>query len=429
MLLLLKQARAFGVGVILSTQNPVDLDYKGLSNIGTWFIGRLQTRQDIDRVIDGLGGKTDSSFNKKEISTLLANLNKRTFFLKSAHLDDIRLFSTRWVLSYLKGPLQRNEIALLMADRKSAMDESVSQRPKKAKAKKDDGFDSYSTLDKRIPQLFKPDFSGQTNYSPTLLAHLQLHYFNQTRGIDIEESMCLSLPLGVNENDLDWEQADKEEETRNCFDNLPLKPPSDIRYAPVPEFISGDKKLAKATRELKDWAYHTHKLDLFRIKSPKMESRPHETLGDFKVRINDALNDQKEEEIDTLKERYAKKEKVLMDRLEREMERLDKEKSDTTGSFMNAGITVLGALFGKSRASIGRAGTRIFKERGDVGRAEERVKKVEDDIHDLETELEEKINELADKYNIDTVEIEEFAIKLRKSDIVVDTIAVVWSTE
>ncbi len=92
MLLLLKQARAFGVGIVLSTQNPVDLDYKGLSNIGTWFIGRLQTTQDIDRVIEGLGGKIGSSFDKNEIRNLLANLKERTFFLKSAHLDDIRLF-------------------------------------------------------------------------------------------------------------------------------------------------------------------------------------------------------------------------------------------------------------------------------------------------------------------------------------------------
>ncbi|HHS92344.1 MAG TPA: ATP-binding protein, partial [Campylobacterales bacterium] len=97
MMLLLKQARAFGTGVVLSTQNPVDLDYKGLSNIGTWFIGRLQTSQDIERVIDGLGGKVGASYSKSEIKELLANLQKRTFFLKSAHLDDIRVFSTRWV--------------------------------------------------------------------------------------------------------------------------------------------------------------------------------------------------------------------------------------------------------------------------------------------------------------------------------------------
>ncbi|HIP51623.1 MAG TPA: DUF87 domain-containing protein, partial [Campylobacterales bacterium] len=91
MMILLKQARAFGTGVVLSTQNPVDLDYKGLSNIGTWFIGRLQTSQDIERVIDGLGGKVGASYSKSEIKDLLANLKKRTFFLKSAHLDDIRV--------------------------------------------------------------------------------------------------------------------------------------------------------------------------------------------------------------------------------------------------------------------------------------------------------------------------------------------------
>jgi len=125
MMLLLKQARAFGVGVVLSTQNPVDLDYKGLSNIGTWFIGRLQTRQDVDRIIDGLGDKLDGGFDKGQIRDILANLKKRTFFLKSAHLDEIRLFTTRWVLSYLKGPLKRDEIALLMREKKEEEEEVV----------------------------------------------------------------------------------------------------------------------------------------------------------------------------------------------------------------------------------------------------------------------------------------------------------------
>jgi len=92
MMLLLKQARAFGVGVVLSTQNPVDLDYKGLSNIGTWFIGRLQTSQDIKRVIDGMEGKVGSSFNKAEIENLLANLKKEHFF-SSQHIWMIYVFS------------------------------------------------------------------------------------------------------------------------------------------------------------------------------------------------------------------------------------------------------------------------------------------------------------------------------------------------
>ncbi|MDX1344922.1 MAG: DUF87 domain-containing protein, partial [Sedimenticolaceae bacterium] len=304
MLLLLKQARAFGVGIILSTQNPVDLDYKGLSNIGTWFIGRLQTRQDIERVIDGLGNKTGSSFDRKEIAALLANLKKRVFFLKSAHLDDIRLFSTRWVLSYLKGPLKRADIAALMADRKSSavagsgnLSASASGKAGKAAA----GFDSFVTLDSSITQLFRPALGGETGYRPELVAHARLHYFSQSRSIDISESLCLSLPLRGNEHNLDWEKAEKLPESRECLGNLPSIPPSEIRYAPVPDMIAHDRNLSKAARELSEWIYRTHRLELYRTRNPKLESRPGESLGDFRVRINDLLSDRKEAEIEKLK--------------------------------------------------------------------------------------------------------------------------------
>jgi len=115
-----------------------------------------------------------------------------------------------------------------------------------------------------------------------------------------------------------------------------------------------------------------------------------------------------------------------MDRLDRYQLSVDKEKADTTSSFMNVGITVLGALFGKSRASIGRAGSRVLKERGDVGRAKERVAKVEDDLRDLEEELEDKIDALVDEFDVENVDIEDFQIKPRKTDVQVNDIAVVW---
>lgn len=431
MLLLLKQARAFGVGIILSTQNPVDLDYKGLSNIGTWFIGRLQTRQDIERVIDGLGNKTGSSFDRKEIAALLANLKKRVFFLKSAHLDDIRLFSTRWVLSYLKGPLKRADIAALMADRKMAPGDNrrnrsapAPRKPGKGRA----GFDTFVTLDSSITQLFKPALDGESGYRPWLAAHARLHYFSQSRNIDVNESLCLSLPLQGDEHNLDWEKAETHPEDE-CLGNLPTKPPSEIRYAPVPDIVAHDRNLSKAARELREWIYGTHRLGLYRTRNPKMESRPGESLGDFKVRINDQLSDLKEAEIEKLKERYAKKEKTLLDRLDRAMTALDKEKSDSTGSLINAGITVLGVLFGKSRASVGTAGTRVLKERGDISRAEERVQKIQTGIDALEAELLDKIDDLAEHFNTEDIAIEEFAIKLRKTDIDIDQIALVWSTD
>jgi len=428
MLLLLKQARAYGIGIVLSTQNPVDLDYKGLSNMGTWFIGRLQTTQDIARVIDGLGGKVDSSYDKDEIKNLLSNLKKRTFFLKSAHLDDIRLFGTRWVMSYLKGPLKRDEISALMKEQKERLAAQLAAQaePDDDKEVIEDGFNNYSTLDNSIPQRFMPDLNQSGRFNASLMAEASLHFFNQTRGIDEEENLCINLDLDASENSLDWDNSNQIEDTINCFSQYPVNPPSNALYAEVPEFIREDKKLRKAKASLKNWLYHEHQLELYRSKSPKLESRPYESLADFKVRLNDLLNEKKEEAISVLQERYAKREKVLTDRLERALEKLDKEKADTNNSFLKVGITVLGALFGKSRASIGVAGSRVLKERGDVSRQEARIEKIQEDIEELEEELEDKIDELAEKYDIDKVDIEEFSIKPRKTDIEVDDIAVVW---
>ncbi len=423
MMLLLKQARAYGVGVVLSTQNPVDLDYKGLSNMGTWFIGRLQTSQDIARVIDGLGGKVGSSFDKKEISNLLSNLKKRTFFLKSAHLDDIRLFGTRWVMSYLKGPLKRDEISALMTNQKLL---SKTKKKPVVKNVKVEGFESYSTLDSSIPQHYQVSLNDSKQYTPSIMAECTLNFFNQTRGIDEEENFCLSLDIESNARSLEWDDAETNEESKNCFDRLPVNAPEEAQFSEAPEIISDDKKLRKATSSLKDWLYHEHKLELYRCKSPKLESKPYESLSDFKVKLSDILNEEKEKAIEVLQERYAKKEKVLTDRLDRAAAKLEKEESDTTSSFLNVGITVLGALFGKSRASIGRAGSRVLKERGDVNRAEERVEKIKDDIEELEEELTDKVDDLVEKFDIDEIDIEEFSIKPRKTDIEVNDIAVVW---
>jgi len=179
MLILLKQARAFGLGVVLSTQNPVDLDYKGLSNIGTWFIGRLQTTQDIEKVLDGLGGKVGSSFDKKEIKAILANLQKRTFFLKSAHLDDIRLFSTRWVLSYLKGPLKKEEISMLMHSKKELQMKKKENKVLKGVTAK---FSNYQHIDDSIPQYYEMDVMQKNTYQATLGAKVKVNFYQARRG-------------------------------------------------------------------------------------------------------------------------------------------------------------------------------------------------------------------------------------------------------
>ncbi|WP_309497192.1 helicase HerA domain-containing protein [Sulfurovum sp.] len=424
MLILLKQARAFGLGVVLSTQNPVDLDYKGLSNIGTWFIGRLQTTQDIEKVLDGLGGKVGSSFDKNEIKTMLANLQKRTFFLKSAHLDDIRLFSTRWVLSYLKGPLKKAEISTLMQAKKEAQKNAKAKEIVEVKGMR---FENYQNIDDSIPQYYEMDVSEENSYRATLGAKVKVHFYQARRGIDEEEEYILSLPLESKQRLIDWGNADQESED---FSRYMHSAPKEAKFTALPEVILEDRALKKSIRELKETLYRTKELVLFRCVSLKLESKVGEAQSDFMVTVQDSLTEKKEIEIEKLQERYAKKEKTLTTRLQRAKERVEKESSDSTSSMIDTGIAVLGALFGKpTPTKIGRAlskGKKVLKERGDISRAEERMLEVEADIEALEYELEDKIDALSEKYNIENYEIESFSIKPRKTDIDVVLCAVVW---
>ena len=428
MLLMLKQARAFGVGIVLSTQNPVDLDYKGLSNIGTWFIGRLQTTQDIERVIDGLEGKIGSAYEKKEIKTLLANLKKRTFFLKSAHLEDIRLFTTRWVLSYLKGPLKRQEIAALMSDKK----------PQAPKAKKNEDTKHTNSsvptqilqpIDTSILQFFEPNPIGESCYIPILSAKVKVHFYQQRRGIDIKNNEEIHLVLDESIDHLDWDKAEKE---ILRFDKYPKKAPSKATFAPLPQVVLSDKGLKRAARELKEHLYRTEAIELYRSIKPKLESKVGESRTDFIVRLQDLLDDKKEQEIEKLQKRYAKKEQTILERLQRAQMRVKKEEADSTSSMIEAGIAVLGALFGRSSGTkISRAvskGSRLLKERGDISRAQERVVQLEEALETLEYELEEKIDQIDEKYHIDNYEIENFKIRPRKTDIDVELIGIVWRT-
>jgi len=422
MITLLKQARAYGIGIVLSTQNPVDLDYKGLSNIGTWCIGRLQTTQDIDRVIDGLGGKIDASFDKKEIATLLANLRKRTFFLKSAHLEDIRLFGTRWVMSYLKGPLKKEEIATLMAERKATLT-AAPQPPLSSPS--DAEYGRLADVDKSIPQYFEPDPSETYHYAPSLEAEVGVGFHNAAKGIDERRDKICRLDLS--DAPIDWDAMVCDVDP---FDSLPTQAPADARFASVPDAVSQDKSLKQTTRALRDYLYANERLELYRCRKPRLESEPGESENAFSIRLRDILDEAKEEALEKLKERYGKKEQRLLDQRSRAEARVAKEEADANSSLVDVGISVLGALFGrKSVTSIGRAinkGSRAYKERGQLSRAQERVAQIDDKLADLEAELEEKIDEIAEQYALENHPIESFSIKPKKSDIAIENIAIVW---
>ena len=328
-------------------------------------------------------------------------------------------------MSYLKGPLKRDEIALLMKEQKEA--QSLEVETVDTLVNKNKGLESYQNIDASIPQYFEPDASGENSFSSILMAKVKVHFYSQRRGIDEERESILSLVLESRDQNIRWDDA--REEVIN-FENFPHTPPSKAKFQSLPDVIIKDKGLKNVIRELKEYLYQEKFLELLRCASPKLESKVDESRSDFLVRLQDILSDKKEIEIEKIQTRYGKKEKVLTNRLLRAKERVAKESSDSTSSMIAMGISVLGALFGKaSPTKIGRAvskGGRILKERGEMSRAEERVSQVNEELEALEYELEDKIDALNEKYNVDNCEVETFAIKPRKTDIDVENCALVW---
>jgi hypothetical protein len=218
LLTLLKQARAYGLGVVLATQNPVDLDYKGLSNTGTWFLGRLQTERDKARVMDGLEGLGGDGLDRGELERILSGLGQRVFLLHNVHDKGPVIFETRWVMSYLRGPLTRQQIGRLMEDRKPQTAEPPTPAPEAvddARALASPAVPPAAgrpVLDPGVPQLFLPlrdDPAGMV-YRPALLGLARVNYVDRKSRENLRtEEKALLLALDSEMIDVDWQQAEE----------------------------------------------------------------------------------------------------------------------------------------------------------------------------------------------------------------------------
>ncbi len=441
MLLLLKQARAFGIGVVLATQNPVDLDYKGLSNIGSWFVGRLQTTQDQNRVIEGIVGASDGTLDRKKTRKLLSDMKGRQFLLNSAHLDEPLLFQTRWVLSYLKGPISQSDIKKLMAEKIAAVAKSSAQSPvstTKAGSAVGETSDHLPILSDKIDQLYYLPVAADDSvrFEPWLMATGSVRYYNAKRNIDSVEDYSLKLYLDERFERSDWEEA---EACEYSLDDCASNPPSESSYYPLPSSFSELGDLKAETKGFSDFLYQEKRLILLRAKGMNIESEVGESLGDFKVRLADRLKEKKEEEVEKLQEKYKVKQERLEKKLDSALAKVEKEESDVsakkTDTMLSFGAAVVGAFFGRkalSATTVTRAARgirnvgRISKEKQDVKRAQALVEGIQEDLENLAVEIEEKVEEIAEKYDVDNFELEEFAIKPRRSDIFDVRLALLW---
>ena len=211
---LLKQARAFGLGVVLATQNPVDLDYKGLANTGTWFIGRLQTERDKARVLEGLEGASASAgkkFDKGRMEQTLAGLGSRIFLMNNVHEDEPVVFESRWCLSYLRGPLTRTQIKTLM-DPQRAAHTSMAPTSSAAKPEKSVKGGARPMLPPDVPQYFVPirgtkPAGSELVYAPMLLGSSQIRFTDSKSAIDTMQDINVLATITEGAVAVDWDHA------------------------------------------------------------------------------------------------------------------------------------------------------------------------------------------------------------------------------
>ncbi len=458
LLTLLKQARAYGLGVLLATQNPVDLDYKGLANTGTWFIGRLQTERDKARVLEGLEGAAAASgtkFDSQSMAQTLAGLGSRIFLLNNVHEDAPVIFETRWVLSYLRGPLTRTQIKTLMdpikastaspaqppAAQAAAVPSAARQAFTAAASSQAAVSPSRPVLPPEITNYYLPLRGAAPSghrlvYMPSVLAKGQVLFSNAKAGItqvkDIQHQTSITHePIPVN-----WDNA---AEVDFDISDLEKAPAESALHGELPTVASKLKNYDIWGKSYAAWLYRNERIELLQSPVSKEYSRPGEEERDFRIRLQQTSHENRDTAMDVLRKKYASKIATLEDRIHRAQLAVDREaeqaKQQKMQTAVSVGATLLGAFMGRkalSTSTLGRATTsvrgmsRSRKEAQDVGRAQENVKVLQARLEELETEFKSETDSLAGRIDPLAEELEHILIKPAKKDITVQLAVLCW---
>ena len=445
LLTLLKQARAFGLGVVLSTQNPVDLDYKGLSNTGSWFIGRLQTAGDKERVLAGLeGAAAGSGFDRGRMEEILAGLGKRVFLLNNVHENAPVTFETRWVLSYLSGPLTREQIKILMEPKKSIVAAAPVASPPPAAEPAARG--SAAAASAGEPPVVAPGIkvmylaasgAGQgLIYYPAVAGWLDVYYSSAKYQVDASRKLAVAAILEDGPVAVDWDQV---EEIGLSPDDLQTSPLSGASFAELPSLAEKAGSYDKWEKDLLRWVRQNRPLTLYRSKRFQLTSGPEESRSEFLSRLTQAARENRDLEVEKLRRKYSSKYNTLQRRLmsaeqalQREQEQAKSKKMETMVSF---GTAILGAFLGRkavSATSATRFGTavksagRMRKESMDVARAQETAAAVKNEIAELDERLQKDIDSLDAAFDPAAEELEEVTVKPQSTNITLEIFGLTW---
>jgi hypothetical protein len=449
LLTLLKQARAFGVGLVLATQNPVDLDYKGLSNTGTWFIGRLQTERDKMRVLDALEGVatgTDKQFDRKSIDRLITGLEKRIFLMHNVNEDMPVVFETRWAMSYLRGPLTRNQIKTLMdpfrvMKTKKSFVQPVSDQivpgiiPESVKVT--DKNQDKPLLPPDIPEYFmeimgdKPDDAINMLYQPMALGVAKVRFVDSKMKIDVIKDVIIISAIKDDPLPFNW---DNSMEIALNISDLKRKSSVSAQYFELPQAAANKKNYILWQKELMKWLSRTQKMKVLKSPSSKECSRPGENERDFRIRLQLIVRKGRDKYTEKLSQKYASKFAKLDERIKRAQMALGKQKDRGKQldyeTVFSIGTSLFESMFGRNKSKgVGKTSREIgrsMKEDREKKIKEENMKALLQERENLEAQFQYDVEMMKNKNDPLNEEFEKVFISPSKADVSIRLVALVW---
>ena len=472
-MLLMKQARAFGVGVVLSTQNPVDIDYKALSNAGTWMIGRLQTDRDKARLLDGMASAA-GGVDIGAVGDTISGLGKREFMLRRAGKDTPEVFTTRWAMSYLRGPMTRDEIQKMTAANGATGTQAAPAAPLGVQTPVPPQV-AHGTPAAAVPAgvaVVQPKLGDdETAVMPEVADGIAVRYVDvaspwiadvggDEAGERHEAGIVARVSVRYDETKADLvhdaeyeavlfpleEQIDISQITPVDYDDRDLRvnaPEGSVYRLPKAK-IKNKTFWTQVERDIKDHVTRTLSIELPMNVKLKMYGRPGEDADAFEARCLVAADDLADADIAKLRDKYEAKATSLRDKIEAAEDRIEELEEQTKGKrnseLLSTAGSVLGGLLGgrKSKGGLlggllGQAGT-AARRRGTTKASEQRLETAEnkvqrlvDQVEDLELELEEEVTDIDARWMSDAKEVTTITVGLEKTDVKVTQIALAWT--
>jgi hypothetical protein len=448
LLLLMKQARAFGLGVVLATQNPIDVDYKGLSNAGTWFLGRLQTERDKARLLDGLEGALAGQgrgFDRDTMDRTLSSLQKRTFLLHNVHDEGPVIFQTRWALSYLRGPLTKDQIKRIQpaaappaaAPAAARVPAASPAAPAPApRAERPLAPSGPPVLPPSIEQFFVRADSAAPEYEPALFAAASVRFVDAKRSVDVTRSVTRLVPFGSGAVVVDWAAS---EETDVALDALESSPAGPATFGGLPPPAAKASSYQGWLRDFGRWLQQEQTLALLFDEPTGLSSAAGESEAEFRARVTLREREVRDAAKEKLRQKLAPRIATLQEKLRRADQAVAREQEQASESKVQTGIsfgtTILGALFGRkavSASTIGRATTaargvgRSMRQAQDVKRAEETRATLQAQLAGLESDLEAEVAGLEAAAPPAGRAFTTLEIRPKKTHVVAERLVLVW---